>query len=93
MGTFHHDKGELHGITVVVDTDGPELFVGRCDIATAKEVVLLDVEVHVEGQSADSRDAYLKRVAMVGQRSELPRVVIPRDRVVSLRRLASLEIG
>ena len=31
MGTFHHDKHELHGITVVVDTEGPKVFVGRCD--------------------------------------------------------------
>jgi hypothetical protein len=31
MGTFHQNKGELHGITVVVDTTGPEIVVGRCD--------------------------------------------------------------
>ena len=93
MGTFHHDKGELHGITVVVDTDGPELFVGRCDTASEREVVLLDVEVHVEGEGADSRDAYLKRVAMVGQRGEIPRVVIPADRVISVQRLGSLATG
>ena len=31
MGTFHQGKSELHGITVVVDTTGPEIFVGRCD--------------------------------------------------------------
>ena len=33
MGTFHNDKSELHGITVVVDTKGPKVFVGRCDDA------------------------------------------------------------
>jgi hypothetical protein len=31
MGTFHHGRSELHGITVVVDTHGPKVFVGRCD--------------------------------------------------------------
>lgn len=92
MGTFHHDKGELHGITVVVVTDGPELFVGRCDTITPKQVVLLDVETHVEGESSSSRGDYLKRVSMVGQRGEIPRVVIPRERVRSLQRLAELEL-
>ena len=31
MGTFHQGKGDLHGITVVVDTTGRCVFVGRCD--------------------------------------------------------------
>jgi len=92
MGTFHHDKGELHGITVVVVTDGPELFVGRCDTVTPKHVVLLDVEAHVEGESAQSRDEYLERVSMVGQRGNIPRVVVPTERVRSLKRLAELEL-
>jgi len=92
VGTFHHDKGELHGITVVVVTDGPELFVGRCDTITAKQVVLLDVEAHVEGENASSRQEYLQRVSMVGQRGEIPRVVVPTERVRSLQRLAELEI-
>ena len=31
MGTFHDDKGELHGITVVVETNGRRIYIGRCD--------------------------------------------------------------
>jgi hypothetical protein len=90
VGTFHQDKGELHGITVVVTTDGPELFVGRCDTVTPTEIVLLDVEAHVEGTSPSSRDEYLRRVAMVGQRGEIPRVVVPTDRLRSLTYLPAL---
>ena len=30
MGTFHDDMGELHGITVVVDTNGSMVYIGRC---------------------------------------------------------------
>ena len=46
MGTFHQNKSELHGITVVVDTDGPEIFVGRCDDMDDERVILLDVIYH-----------------------------------------------
>ena len=40
MGTFHQDRGELHGITVVVDTRGPRVYVGRCETEDAQEIVL-----------------------------------------------------
>jgi len=39
MGTFHHDRHELHGITVVVDTSGPEIFVGRCDDMDDRQIL------------------------------------------------------
>lgn len=90
MGTFHHDKGELHGITVVVDTNGPELFVGRCDTVTESGVVLLDVDVHIDGESKGSKEEYLSRVAMVGHWKKHDRVVVPTEQVRSLRRLAEI---
>ena len=46
MGTFHHGKSELHGITVVVDTSGPEIYVGRCHDMDDEQVILNDVDVH-----------------------------------------------
>ncbi len=39
MGTFHQGKSDLHGITVVVETRGPELYVGRCDDVTERGVI------------------------------------------------------
>ena len=53
MGTFHHDKGELHGITVVVDTSGPRVFIGRCDIL-ADEKIILDIHPEVSDLSTQS---------------------------------------
>ena len=43
MGTFHSDKGDLHGITVVVDLKDTRVFVGRCDtvVPEGEEVVVL----------------------------------------------------
>jgi hypothetical protein len=46
MGTFHSDKGELHGITVVVDTKDAVVYIGRCWEMNDQEIVLLDVDEH-----------------------------------------------
>ncbi|HET9766844.1 MAG TPA: hypothetical protein VFS60_08350 [Thermoanaerobaculia bacterium] len=99
MGTFHNDKGELHGITVVVDTDGPEVFVGRCHEVTAAGVVLLDVDVHSaeagEGDDAAfdqsaSKAAWVRRAARFGVWGRHRHLVVPRDRVASIRRLGDV---
>ena len=90
MGTFHQDKGELHGITVVVETTGVEVFVGRCDTVTAEGVILLDVDVHRDGEDDRSREEYLQRAARLGVWKKFDRVVVPRDQVSSVRRLGEL---
>jgi len=88
--TFHPDRGELHGITVVVETDGPELWVGRCDDVTPAGVVLHDADVHREGEDAKSRADYLARAAAVGVWKKFDHVVVPADRVRSIRKLSEL---
>ncbi|MGQ0613852.1 MAG: hypothetical protein ACT4PV_08965 [Planctomycetaceae bacterium] len=88
MGTFHHDKHELHGITVVVDTAGPSLYVGRCDDVDDQSVILLDADVHEEGAGKGSKEEYLRRAAKVGVWKKLDRIAIPLAEVATLRRLA-----
>jgi hypothetical protein len=95
VGTFHNDKGELHGVTVVVDTDGPEVFVGRCHEVTPQGVVLLDVDVHsAEGSAGDagraSKDAWVQRAARFGVWGKHRHLVVPRERVASIRRLGDV---
>ena len=87
MGTFHHDKGELHGITVAVDTKGRELWVGRCDTMDDAHIVLLDADVHSESDEGASKDEYLKRAAMVGIWKKHDRVVLPMTDVRWVKRL------
>lgn len=91
MGTFHHDKHELHGITVVVDTDGEEIYVGRCDDMDDHQLILLDADVHRDGTDGQSKDDYLSRAALYGVFPKHRRLVIPRARVTAVRRLG--EIG
>ena len=90
MGTFHHDKHELHGITVIVETTGPELFVGRCDDIVAQGVILRDADVHREGDPASSgksRAEFLDHARRFGAWPNLKRILGPAESVREIRRL------
>ena len=89
MGTFHQGKGALHGITVVVDTTGPEIFVGRCDDMDERGIVLDDVDVHRDGEGG-SKDDYVRKAARFGVFKKYDRLFIPNDRVASVRRLGEV---
>ncbi len=90
MGTFHQNKSELHGITVVVDTDGEEIFVGRCDDMDAEKVILLDVDVHRDGEGGKSKEEYVKKAAQFGIWKKHEHLMIDRSRVTSVRRLGDV---
>lgn len=90
MGTFHQGMNELHGITVVVDTDGPEIFVGRCHDVDARGVIMHDVDVHLDGENGRSKDDYVRRAAQLGIWKKYDHMVIPKERVVSIRRLGEI---
>lgn len=90
MGTFHNDKSELHGITVVVDTNGPKVYVGRCDDMDDEKVILLDVDVHEDGQNGRSKQQYVERAAKFGVWKKHDRIILPRAEVSSVRRLGEM---
>ncbi len=90
MGTFHQGKSQLHGITVAVDTNGPEIYVGRCDDEDDRQVILLDVDVHRDGDGGRSKAEYLDRAARFGVWKKHDRLVLDRQQVVSIRRLGDL---
>jgi len=90
MGTFHQGKSDLHGITVIVDTLGPEIVIGRCDDEDERGIILNDADVHVDGQGGRSKDQYVKRAAEVGVFARHPRIFVPRPQIASIRRLGEL---
>ena len=90
MGTFHTDRHELHGITVVVDTDGPEIYVGRCDDIGEAGIVLHDVDVHRDGDGGRSKRDYVERAARFGVWKKHDRLVVPTERAVSVTPLGEL---
>ena len=89
MATFHPGRHELHGVTVVVDTHGTEVWVGRCDDLDERGVILLDADVHREGEGG-SRQEYLEKASRFGVWKTVERVLIPADRIASVRRLGEL---
>ena len=90
MGTFHSDKSALHGITVVVDTKGPQVYVGRCDDEDDHQVILLDADVHEDGANGRTKQQYIDRAAKFGVWKKLDHIIIPRAEVTSVYRLGEI---
>jgi hypothetical protein len=85
----HADKGDLHGITVVVDTTGAELYIGRFFEQRDDGIVLLDVARHRDGANGVSKSKYVETAARFGQWKEFEQVVVPLPEVRSVSRLAA----
>lgn len=92
MGTFHHDKGELHGITVVVETHGPRVFIGRCDTLTEQHIVLLDADVHDEGDNGRTNAEFVRQAARFGHWNRHPHIVVPAGEIAAVRRLGEVPV-
>jgi len=93
MGTFHDNKSELHGITVVVDTAGPKVYVGRCDDMDDRQVILLDADEHEDGKDGRSKEQYVQRAAKFGVWKKHERLVIPRAQVTKVQKLGEVYSG
>ena len=93
MRTFagHDAKHSLHGITVVVETTGAALFVGRCDDIDERGVHLRDADRHEEAASAVSRAEFLSRAQALGVWPNIQRVTVPAADVRQVTRLAAYE--
>ncbi|MDJ0521129.1 MAG: hypothetical protein QNJ90_03545 [Planctomycetota bacterium] len=92
MGTFHSHKGELHGITVVVDLIDDRVYVGRCDTVLPEGVVLLDADVHDASESKYdgtkmSKEDYLANAVKFGVWPRIERIVVPAEDVASVTKL------
>ena len=90
MGTFHHNKSELHGMTVVVETGGGEVYVGRCDDMDDQRIVLFDADRHRDGEDGRSTREYLRRAAKFGVWKKFDRLAVPMDDATKVVRLSEL---
>jgi hypothetical protein len=87
LGTFHSDKGELHGISVIVTTHGSETWVGRCDTALGDHVVLLGADRHDAGEDQTPAEVWTRRAVEVGFFPRHDRIVLPKSQVKDVRPL------
>jgi len=76
----------LHGITVVVDTAGPTVYIGRYHSETDGVILLHDVDVRDVGD-AEAKAAYLARSARFGVFKNSAHARVPRSEVTSVRKL------
>jgi hypothetical protein len=93
VGTFHHDKGELHGLTIVVDTTGPEVWIGRCDTVADGHVVLLGADRHEALEGSAPKDEWIRQAARVGVFPRHPRIVLPLDQVARIEKLGDVSLS
>lgn len=87
MGTFHDNLGDLHGITVVVETHGARVYIGRCHEEKPEGILLLDVDYN-EAKTEEERRAYLDKAARFGVWKKEAQVLVPQEDVKAVRRLA-----
>lgn len=90
MGTFHHGKGDLHGITVVVHGRDGRTWVGRCDTIDAAGVHLHDADLHEPATAAQPREQWLSNAVAWGIWPRLPHVLVAAHDVVRVERLGAL---
>jgi len=86
---FHPGHHDLHGITVVLETDA-ELWVGRFDSVTPKGVLLHDAGCYEDGVTEGTREEYLQKTLKFGVRATVKNKLIPEDQVRGIRQLAEL---
>ena len=84
---FHPGHHELHGITVVLETRGPNTYVGRFDSQDDAGVHLHDVGVHDATNTSGTKDDFLRRCDRFGIRPELRDLTVPGGDVARIQRL------
>ena len=92
MGTFHQNKGELHGITVIVDTTAPRSsWAGATTWTTAASSSTTPTSI-ATATSGRSKEDYVTRVAQLGFWKKHDHLMIP-QRQDRLRAAARRDLG
>ena len=84
---FHPGHEELHGVTVVVESDAGRTWVGRYHERTDRGVVLRDAAVHDAATADQSRDLWIGRQIKFGIQAESRHLVVPGNQAVRITRL------
>jgi hypothetical protein len=79
----------LHGMTVVIDTPGPRLYIGRYDFEDEEHVVLNHAEIR-DLTPGESKEQILARSARYGVFVNAQRIRVPRAEIASIRRLSEI---
>ena len=78
------------GAEVVLDTDGPFLYIGKLEAVEGGAAVLVEVDVHDTRDSPSTREVYIHETKRYGVRANRERVEVRLDRVTSFSRLGDV---
>lgn len=81
--TLHHNRDDLHGITVVVEGASGRTYVGRWHERQERGVVMRDTAILEPG--AD-REAWLTKLAQFGVPPEHRMLVVPNEECLAVRK-------
>jgi hypothetical protein len=87
---FHPGHAELHGITVVVETNGSVTYVGRYDSEDQRGVHMLDVGVYDADAAGGSKEEYIGKSAKFGIRIDHKHLIVPAANVMRITRLGEM---
>ena len=78
------------GTEVVLDTRGPLVYLGRLEKFDAHFLTLADVDVHDMFEGRTTKEKYVLEARKYGIKKNRAAVLVRRDEVVSLSRLADV---
>jgi hypothetical protein len=74
----------FRGKIVVLDTQGPLIYIGTLDQVTAPFVVLSEADVHDSNDSRATKDLYLVETRDLGVRTNRKRVLVTLAQIASI---------
>jgi hypothetical protein len=84
---FHPGHSDLHGVTVVLETTGEALYIGRYHEETPSGVLLHDVAEHRPIAGGITRAEFFAKTLKFGVRAQHPHLVVPGSEVRRITRL------
>lgn len=90
---FHPGHSDLHGVTVVLETTGEALYVGRYHEETPAGVLLHDVAEHRAAADGITREEFLAKTLKFGVRARHRNLVVPGGEVRRIVRLVDWPPG
>lgn len=84
---FHPGHEELHGVTVVVESNAGRTWVGRYHERSDLGVVLRDAAVHDAATASQTQNDWIERQIKFGVQAESRHLVVPGNQAVRIIRL------
>ena len=76
---------------VVIDTDGPFIYLGTLEFAGEGWIEMTDVDVHDRSDASSTKEVYIRKALITGIRPNRKRCRIERDKIISVSLFSDIE--